>query len=242
MEEKDYLIKSFITAGFSLSDKQAEQFLIYYRLLVDWNQRMNLTSITDFEDVVCKHFIDSCILINNRNVSRETLSGKMIDVGTGAGFPGIPLKIMLPNMNLTLLDSLNKRIEFLKVVCKECGISHVSFVHGRAEDVAHDSRHREYYDVAVSRAVANMSTLAELDLPFIRKGGICVSYKSGNIQEEVNRAKKAITVFGGELKSVDPFVIPGSNLARSFVIVGKIQNTPKKYPRKAGIPSKKPIE
>ena len=239
--EREYLETSFQRAGIPLTEQQAQQFLTYAHLLIEWNQKINLTAITEFDDIVWKHFIDSCALLLSKNVSRETLGGKVIDVGTGAGFPGIPLKIMMPGMSLTLLDSLNKRIDFLKEVGKQCKLEKVTYIHGRAEDIAQDPKFREQYQMSVSRAVAPLATLYEYNLPFLKRGGIFVAYKGDHYKEEVRNSKKAVSVFGGEMIKEEPFILPGTDLQRCFVFVKKVQNTPKKYPRKAGTPLKKPI-
>lgn len=241
-DKKQYLIESFQKFGYSLSEKQVVQFLTYEKLLAEWNQKINLTAITDYEDVVWKHFIDSVSICQSSYVSRETWGGKLIDVGTGAGFPGIPLKILFPHLSITLLDALQKRLNFLKEVVNACGLQNVELVHGRAEDVAHNERYRERYDLCVSRAVANMAVLCEYCLPFIRRGGHFIAYKAGDAIPEIRAGEKSAAIFGGEIKSIESFTIHGSDLARVLVDIRKVRNTPKKYPRKAGVPSKKPIQ
>lgn len=241
MESRDYLVESFQKFGHPLTEEQVDQFMTYARMLVEWNEKMNLTAITDFEDIVWKHFIDSVAVLQSENVSRETWNGHLIDVGTGAGFPGVPLKIMFPQLKVTLLDSLSKRIHFLEEVVRECHLNNVELVHGRAEDFGRNPQYREKYDICVSRAVANLSTLSEYCVPFIRKGGSFISYKSSDIEEELNNSKKAIKIFGGKVQKVEQFVIAGSDIPRSLVIMKKVENTPKKYPRKAGTPSKSPL-
>ena len=238
----NYMYNIFSKNGIQLNKKQCEQFVLYYELLVDWNSRINLTSIIEFEDVVLKHFIDSSVLLTLTDVSRETIKGKLIDIGTGAGFPGIPLKIIDPSLKVTLLDALNKRITFLRCVCDSLKINDVKLVHMRAEDAASNPMYREKYDVCVSRAVANMATLTEYCLPFIHKSGYFLAYKSGEIDEEVNEAKKCIKVMGGEIKKIEKFILPDSDITRSMVMIRKVENTPKKYPRKAGTPGKHPIK
>lgn len=241
MEKREYLVESFRKFGCELNDTQIQQFLTYADMLVEWNEKMNLTAITEFEDIVWKHFIDSVAVYQSECVSKELFNGKMIDVGTGAGFPGVPLKILYPNLKITLLDSLNKRIGFLQEVVNACGLKDVTLVHGRAEDYGRDSKYREQFDLCVSRAVANLATLSEYCIPFIKKGGTFISYKSADIKEELKQGKKAVAVFGAEVKKVDSFVIKGSDIPRSLIIMKKVNLTPKKYPRKAGTPSKSPI-
>lgn len=220
------------------SEKQQEQLTLYYEMLVEKNKVMNLTAITEFDDVLEKHFLDSIAVA--RYVD---LTGKLslIDLGTGAGFPGMPLKIMFPNLKITLADSLNKRILFLEEVIDALKLENISTVHGRAEDLAVNADYRERYDYCVSRAVANMSTLSEYCLPFVKVGGAFISYKSGEIEEELSAAKKAIFLLGGQTKEVIPFQLDGTDISRSFVMIGKEKKTPKVYPRKSGIPSKKPL-
>ena len=227
--------------GVSLSPRQMEQFFSYYEMLVEKNKVMNLTAITDESQVVTKHFVDSVSLV--KVLDQDMFSDKisLIDVGTGAGFPGIPLKIVFPNIRLTLLDSLNKRIRFLDEVCETLEFSDVSCIHGRAEDEAKDKEHRESYDICVSRAVANLASLSEYCLPFIREGGYFVSYKSGDIEEELEKSRRAVTVLGGAVEDTVVFYLPHSDLSRSLVKIKKIKSTPKKYPRKAGLPAKEPI-
>ncbi len=220
------------------SEKQQEQLTLYYEMLVEKNKVMNLTAITEFDDVLEKHFLDSIAVA--RYVD---LTGKLslIDLGTGAGFPGMPLKIMFPNLKITLADSLNKRILFLEEVIDALKLENISTVHGRAEDLAVNADYRERYDYCVSRAVANMSTLSEYCLPFVKVGGAFISYKSGEIEEELSAAKKAIFLLGGQIKKVIPFQLDGTDINRSFVMIGKEKKTPKAYPRKSGMPSKKPL-
>lgn len=241
MNKEQILLDSFLSFGIELNRKQTDQFLQYEELLSAWNQKMNLTAITEFEEIVWKHFIDSVALCQSAYVSRETWNGHLIDVGTGAGFPGIPLKILFPDCHITLVDSLNKRIEFLHEVIKQCGLQNVKTIHGRAEDLAHDMRYRESYDVCVSRAVANLSTLSEYCLPFLRKGGWFLAYKASDVENELKQSQKAIKVFGGEVRQAEQLIIKGSDLKRTLIYIKKVESTPKKYPRKAGIPSKKPI-
>lgn len=221
-----------------LSEHQIDQFLKYYELLVEWNEFMNLTAITEYDEVMKKHFVDSLSLIKTYDVSREAT---VIDVGTGAGFPGLALKIAYPNLKVTLLDSLNKRINFLNEVITQLGLSGIDTVHGRAEDFAKPDKLRGKYDLCVSRAVANMSTLSEYCLPFVKVGGEFISYKSEKIGEEMNNAKNAITLLGGKLDRSEEFYLPDSDIYRNLVVIKKVKETPKKFPRKAGLPAKEPL-
>lgn len=228
----------------TLSDEQLKQFDEFYEFLVEQNQHMNLTAITEYEDVLLKHFID-CLAVNIVSYYAQLMEKdkiKVIDVGTGAGFPGIPLKIAFPNIQIDLLDSLNKRINFLNQVISNLKLEDVKTYHGRAEDFANKSDHREAYDLCVSRAVANLTTLSEYCLPFIKTGGLFIALKSGEISEELESSKKAIQILGGEVLETIPYTLPDSDIERSFVIIKKIKNTPKKYPRKAGLPSKEPLK
>ena len=224
--------------GISLSKEQINQFLKYYEMLVEKNKVMNLTAITEFEEVVVKHFLDSISIGKYYDMEK---ADTLIDVGTGAGFPGIPLKIAYPNLKITLLDSLNKRIKFLAEVCEELGLDNVELIHGRAEDFGINANYREKYNICVSRAVANLSTLSEYCLPFVKVSGYFISYKSGNVEEELNNSKKAMHLLGAEVEKVENFMLPDTEIGRSFVFIKKIKNMAKKYPRKAGMPSKEPL-
>ena len=222
--------------GIELSDEQLEQFLTYYEMLIEKNKVMNLTAITDFDEVLEKHFEDSLSLIQAVDLEK---SQEVIDLGTGAGFPGIPLKIAFPNLQITLADSLNKRILFLDDVIRELGLTGIDTVHGRAEDLAKISNYREKFDLCVSRAVANLSTLSEYCLPFVKIGGKFISYKAGECDEEVAASKSSIFLLGGKISDIKKFELGESG--RAFVIIDKVSGTPKKYPRKAGTPSKDPL-
>lgn len=224
--------------GIKQDQNQLERFHKFYQLLIEWNKVMNLTGITEYEDVVEKHFVDSLSIIKAVDLSRIHT---VIDVGTGAGFPGIPLKIAFPHLGVVLLDSLNKRIKFLDEVISQLGLTEIRTIHGRAEEYARKEEYREQFDLCVSRAVANLSTLSEYCLPYIRVGGIFVPYKSGEIDDEVEQSKKAVRILGGNIKDVMKFELPGTDIHRSFVLIHKEQHTQKKYPRKAGIPAKEPL-
>ena len=221
-----------------LNNKQNEQFKQYYELLIDWNKVMNLTGITDRDEVYEKHFIDS--LASVKAVDIEKIDS-VIDIGTGAGFPGIPLKIAFPHLHIVLLDSLNKRINFLNEVIQTLQLDGITALHGRAEDFAKKDEYREKFDLSVSRAVANLSTLIEYCLPYIRVGGIFVSYKSSTVDEEIEQAKNAVKILGGKIENNIKFQIPESEIGRSFIKIQKNKITQKKYPRKAGLPSKEPL-
>lgn len=224
----------------TLSNTQMEQFYHYYELLVKWNKVMNLTAITEMNEVVVKHFLDSLSFVKAAGHVDE-LKATIIDVGTGAGFPGIPLKIAFPGLEVTLLDSLNKRVKFLNEVINQLGLNGIYAVHGRAEDFGRDQSYREQFDYAVSRAVANIATLSEYCLPYVKVGGSFISYKSGKIDGELDLGKKAIHMLGGEISDIVKFQLSGTDADRSFAVIRKIEKTGKKYPRKAGMPGKEPL-
>lgn len=221
-----------------LSKEKLNNFLTFYDMLVERNKVMNLTSITDFDEVVEKHFLDSLSIV--REVELDHCK-KILDLGTGAGFPGIPIKIAFPELDIVLMDSLNKRVLFLKDVISELNLSNIIAVHGRAEEMARKPEYREQFDLCVSRAVANLCSLSEYCIPFVKTDGLFIAYKSGEIDNEVNMAKKAVHLLGGEIQQVDKFILAGTDLSRSFVKIKKKKKTPKIYPRKPGTPSKEPI-
>lgn len=221
-----------------LSEKQMEQFLQYYEMLIEKNKVMNLTAITEFDEVVEKHFLDSVSLTQQLDLHQSL---KVLDLGTGAGFPGIPLKIVFPELEIILMDSLNKRVLFLQDVISSLQLQNIEAVHGRAEEAAKNKKYRESFDLCVSRAVANISTLSEYCLPFVKIGGSFISYKSSTIEDELKDGKKGIAILGGKVKDVYKFTLSDSKLQRSFVIIEKEKKTPKAYPRKAGTPSKDPL-
>lgn len=222
-----------------LTEKQFQQFIQYYELLVEKNKVMNLTGITEWEEVVQKHFLDSLSLVYAVDIEDGM---KMLDLGTGAGFPGIPLKIAFPQIDIVLLDSLNKRIKFLQEVIDTLDLKQIKAFHGRAEEFAQKKEYREKFEVVVSRAVANLSTLSEYCIPFLEIGGAFVSYKSGEIQEELEQADRAILELGGSLASIETFTLPDSDVSRSLVVIEKEESTKKKYPRGGGKPSKDPMK
>lgn len=224
--------------GIVLTDTQKKQFDKFYELLVEWNKVMNLTGITEYEEVNEKHFVDSLSLVKAVDINKIST---VIDIGTGAGFPGIPLKIAFPHLKVVLLDSLNKRINFLNTVISELGLTDIETIHGRAEDYAKQGEYREQFELCVSRAVANLSTLSEYCIPYVKVGGLFIPYKSGEIDEEVLYAKKAIHILGGKLEEVIKFQLPDTEINRSFVKIIKTQSTAKRYPRKAGLPTKEPL-
>lgn len=224
--------------GLELSDGQLEQFRRYYDMLIEKNKVMNLTAITEYEEVLDKHYIDSLLLAKVYDLNSVTT---MIDVGTGAGFPGIPLKIAFPQIEVTLLDSLNKRVRFLNDVIGALSLSGIQAVHARAEEAARNKLFRDHYDLCVSRAVANLAVLSEYCLPFVRQEGYFISYKSKDIGEELQNARKAIHVLGGSLEQTLTYELPETEILRQFVMIRKVQGTPNAYPRKAGTASKSPI-
>ena len=232
----------------TLSDAQTEQFITYYEMLVEKNKVVNLTAITDFDEVLKKHFVDSLSLVKICDLDSGYFSNfagqeiSLIDIGTGAGFPGIPLKITFPDMKVTLMDSLNKRVDFLNEVIGTLKLDGIGAIHGRAEDFAKPDQLREKYDLCVSRAVANLSTLSEYCLPYVKVGGKFISYKSEKVAEELQEAENAISILGGKTEDQIAFTLPDSDIYRNLVVIDKISETPQKFPRKAGTASKKPLK
>ena len=238
MEFKEKLKARALKEEISLSPKQLDQFELFYNMLIETNKSMNLTAITDEDEVIEKHFIDS---LSCRRVMDMTKVKTCIDVGTGAGFPGIPLKIVYPEIQFVLVDSLNKRVGFLNEVKKALGLEGLEALHGRAEDFAKQTAYREQFDLCVSRAVANLSTLSEYCIPYIRVGGMFVSYKSGTVEDELKQSEKAVSLLGGKIEKTVKFQLPDTEIGRSFVKIKKISETRKKYPRKAGLPAKEQL-
>lgn len=217
--------------------EQAEQFFEYMNLLIEWNEKMNLTAIIEPSEIILKHFIDSITIL------KDIKDGStVVDVGTGAGFPGIPLSIMNPTLKITLVDSLNKRLIFLQEVIKELNLKNVKLIHARAEEFGRNKKYREKFDIATSRAVANLATLSEYLLPLVKINGQAISMKAGNASQEIEEAQKAIKTLGGHINRIDEFYLPQTDIARTIIIIDKIKETPNQYPRKAGTPSKEPIK
>ncbi len=240
------LLRETAALPFALNREQTEQLFRYYELLVEKNKVMNLTAITEESEVVTKHFTDSLSIIKactaeKQSIFAETEGKKLIDIGTGAGFPGLVLKIAFPDLRVTLSDSLMKRLHFLDEVIVELGLKNITTLHGRAEDLGRDKKWRGQFDFAVSRAVANMAVLSEYDLPFVKKGGYFLAMKAGNVEEELKGAEKAIGILGGKTEGIAHFHLPETDIERSIVVVRKCLETPGKYPRKAGTPAKAPL-
>ena len=228
--------KRALEINVELNEKKIKQFNLYKELLKQWNEKMNLTAITEDNEIMIKHFIDSLTIIQYVEDN-----SKIIDVGTGAGFPGIPLKIANESINLTLMDSLNKRLIFLDEVKKTLELNNVEMLHGRAEDIGKMEKYREKYDVVTARAVANMAVLLEYCLPLVKVGGRFICMKGNNLEDELEY-EKALKTFGGEIEKVEKICLPGTEIERNIIVIKKVMKTPKQYPRKAGVPTKKPIK
>lgn len=238
MRDYKFLSEFLKNHNYTLTNEQKEMFDKYYEILIETNKVMNLTAITDFSDVEEKHFIDSAALISCFDLNKVD---SLIDMGTGAGFPGLPLKILFPHLNVVLADSLNKRVNFLNSVIKELGLRDITAIHGRAEEIGKNKDYREKFDICVSRAVARMSVLAEYCIPLVKVDGYFIPFKAGNSSEEIEEGKRAVEVLGGKIEKVENITIGPSKLLRTFPVIKKIKNTSAKYPRKAGVPAKDPI-
>lgn len=240
MEKQEFkaeLKEEAMQFGIELSEKEQNNFYNYMKLLLDWNQKINLTAITEPKEVITKHFVDSLSIVRHINEN-----DKILDIGTGAGFPGIPLKIVLEKNEIILLDSLNKRINFLSEVIKKLDLKNIKAIHGRAEEFNKINGNRESYDIVVSRAVAKLNVLLEYMLPFVKLNGRCICMKSADIDEELKEAKNAIKILGGEIEKIDEITLKNTDIKRKIIVIKKINKTPNKYPRKAGIPTKEPIK
>ena len=236
IEFKNKFTKYLLDLNIELSEDKIEKFYKYMNLLIEWNQKINLTAIVEPNEIIVKHFIDSL------TIEKYLQKGQsVIDVGTGAGFPGIPVSIVRDDCNVTLMDSLNKRINFLNEVVKECNISNVECIHSRAEELSHNKNYREKYDVVTSRAVASLNVLLEYMLPFVKVGGYAICMKGSNVEDEISKSSKALEILGGEIVEINTFNLANTDNGRNIIVVKKIKNTPVKYPRKAGTPAKEPI-
>jgi 16S rRNA (guanine527-N7)-methyltransferase len=231
------LNKKLNKINIDLNEKQINSFYEYMDLLLEWNEKINLTAITDKNEILQKHFVDSLTIA--KHIKENS---KIVDVGTGAGFPGIPIKILREDVDIVLLDSLNKRINFLNDVIEKINLKNINTIHGRVEEIGKNKKYREKFDVATSRAVANLSVLVEYMLPLVKLNGICICMKGSEVQEELENSKKAINELGGKIESVEEFELPESDIKRNIIIIRKIKETPSKYPRKPGTPSKEPIK
>ena len=237
MEKEEFFNEMQKKLTIKLSVEQLEKFYSYMSLLLEWNEKMNLTAITEPNEIILKHFIDSLTILNEINNN-----SKVVDVGTGAGFPGIPLSIANESLKITLVDSLNKRLIFLQEVIDKLELKNIEIVHSRAEDFGQNKKYRESFDIATSRAVANLSTLSEYLIPLVKINGKCICMKASDVEEEINQAKNAINVLGGTIEKIEEFKLPESDIGRTIIIINKQKQTPNKYPRKAGTPSKEPIK
>ena len=233
---KSYFLENLKELNIKLDDKQIKNFYNFMNELIEWNEKINLTAITQPQEIIQKHFIDSLTILKYINENDS-----IIDIGTGAGFPGIPLKLAKESLNITLLESLNKRILFLDDVIKNQNLNKIKTIHSRVEDVANNQEYREKFDIATSRAVARLNVLLEYLLPLIKLNGKCICMKGSNIEEEIKESEKALKILGGKIEKIDEFELPNSDMKRTIIVIRKISNTPNKYPRNAGIPSKKPI-
>lgn len=235
---KDILNQAFTSEGFNLTERQNEQFVTYFDMLIDWNQKINLTAIEEPTEVAYKHFVDSACLMR---VVPDLKHKSMIDIGTGAGFPGVPLNIMEPELHVTLFDSLNKRIVFLQELCEALELKNIRAVHGRAEEFGIKPDYRQQFDIATARAVARMPVLLEICLPFVKKDGIFIALKGPELENEIKESSNALKELGGKVVDVQQFTLADGAYTRNLAVIEKVKDTPKKYPRKAGTPQKKPL-
>lgn len=220
----------------NITEKQISQLYNYMNLLIEWNEKMNLTAIVEPDEIIIKHFIDSLTI--NKFLNKNS---NLLDVGTGAGFPGIPLKIIRDDMSIKLMDSLNKRIIFLEEVIKRLKLENITAIHSRAEELGNNKEYRQNFDYITSRAVAPLNYLVEYMIPFAKNNGKCICMKGSNIEEELKEAQTAIIKLGGKIDKIEKILIPETNIERNIIIIKKIKDTPKQYPRKPGIPKKQPI-
>ena len=232
----DDLINKAKQISVEITEKEANMFYEYDKLLLDWNEKINLTAITDEREIILKHFIDSLTI--NRYIEN---ADNVMDIGTGAGFPGVPLKIVNENKRFILVDALNKRVNFLEEIKKVLNLNDLDLIHSRSEDLAKNLMYRENIDVVTSRAVANLRVLVEYMLPFIKLNGLCICMKGPNSKEEIIEAENAIKILGGKIENIDKIILPESEIERNIIIIRKVSNTPNKYPRKAGTASKQPL-
>ena len=228
--DRDIFLKGLEEVGYNITEEKTDKFDLYSKLLVEWNEKMNLTAVTDPEGISVKHFLDSIVPVFNFELKENS---KVIDVGTGAGFPGVPIKIIRDDLDFTFMDSLNKRINFLKEVSDNINFEKVEFVHARAEEAGQNKNYREKYDYAVSRAVANLKVLCEYCLPFVKVGGIFAAFKQYDVEEELNDAKAMIGSLGGKIKEIKEVKIPQSDIVRKIILIEKVKNTPSQFPRRA---------
>lgn len=238
MGNVDTLLKGLRDLDITLNQEQISKFIKYKSLLIEWNERINITAITDEDEIDIKHFLDSLTPVTTKLFEGNV---KVIDIGTGGGFPGIPLKIYNEKLNVTLLDSLNKRIVFLNEVIKSLGFNDIEAVHGRAEELGRKVEFREQYDISISRAVATLNTLSEYCIPFVKIGGYFISMKGPDVEEELKDAKRGIEILGGKVVEVKSLRLPQSDIIHTLIIVEKIKETPTKYPRAGGKPKKNPL-
>lgn len=222
--------------GINLTQNQINQFYKYEKLLLEWNEKINLTRITDEQEIILKHFVDSLTI--QKYIKENT---KIVDIGTGAGFPGIPLKIVNPDNEIALIDSLNKRIVFLNEIIEKCELKNISAIHARAEEIGHNKQYREQYDIVTSRAVAKLNVLLEYMMPLVKVGGKCICMKGPNIKEELTEAENAIKILGGQIEAVEEITLPDTDNERTIIVIKSVKPSPNKYPRKPGTPTNSPL-